>query len=147
MCIQAQTGITPVCAACLTQDLQCAVNHCLMLCSSAPNSQGCVACRENNCLASFTACSGLTTPTGVFGCSDILGGGPTVTPWQPGIPAADFTTDAAFGAYSKYDSCACSASCGSTCSSNYCSGQSATMACAFCIQQSCGGETMFCAGN
>jgi hypothetical protein len=147
MCLSS-LGLTAGCEACVDAELQCSIQHCPTPCSANQGSQQCTSCRKANCESAFVACSGRAHDTGITNCSGVLGNGPWSTPWQFGLDAADFTTQAAQTAYQDFGACACGSSpCAPACAGNYCMGQTASMGCASCIKQNCGMAYATCETN
>jgi hypothetical protein len=145
-CLESATGLSAGCSACLAEDLICAQDDCLNVCINTPASPACTKCRDDSCAASFTACSGLPRETSATTCDGVYDSGPSGTPWVRGLPAADFTTSAAYAAYGTYDACACG-SC-AACTMDYCTGSlTASSACVSCITTTCASATANCMAN
>jgi hypothetical protein len=146
MCIQAGTGLTPACSACLAQDTTCSIQFCLAACVNNPNDPGCTDCRTRFCRDSLAACSGRVREVGAQSCSSLLGGGPEGHSWVQGLVASDFATTTAFAVYQEYGACACGTC--AQCAMDYCTGKLLAGAkCASCIMQQCGSLEAACQKN
>ena len=160
-CIQAQVDVSAGCAACLDDDVQCAIAHCLSECEP-PNtaSEPCVVCCAANCNAAFLACSGLPAAPASQSCSGVLGGGPAVTPLELGLRAGEFNTPAEGAAYAALAECACTTGmagggCADLCDDaldgsnapNYCNGAFALTPCQGCLMTHCATALETCAAN
>jgi len=59
-CIAKDIGLTPGCARCFGNDVQCTAEHCTIPCLE-PNSKECVECSLKNCQDALLQCAGVNT--------------------------------------------------------------------------------------
>ncbi len=160
-CIQAAVGVSTGCAACLNEDVLCAIADCLPQCEP-PNtaSEACVLCCAANCNGAFLACSGLPAAPASQSCSGVLGGGPAATPLTLGLRGGEFNTPAEGAAYAALVACACTTrtaggGCADLCDDtqsgsnvpDYCNGAGAQAQCQGCLQTNCAAALQTCAAN
>jgi hypothetical protein len=61
-CISSNTGLSPDCATCYGQGVQCVIDNCTDPCLSSLEGPECVSCRAQYCDGPFTSCSGWAEP-------------------------------------------------------------------------------------
>lgn len=84
-CIQDNTPLSVSCASCFGEQVSCAIDNCLILCLTQPESD-CADCVASNCLEPFNECAGIVDADGdsfdtLFDCDDT---NPAVYPGAPG---------------------------------------------------------------
>mgnify|MGYP001099323303 CR=1 FL=1 len=57
------TGLSNECAYCYAEQVVCAAENCLSQCIADSEAQGCVDCRNENCVPLFEPCSGIAAST------------------------------------------------------------------------------------
>ena len=61
--VTTDTGLSTDCALCYAEQVVCAAENCLGECISDSTAQGCVDCRNENCVPLFEPCSGIAPST------------------------------------------------------------------------------------
>jgi hypothetical protein len=61
--VTTDTGLSTDCALCYAEQVVCAAENCLADCISDSEAQGCVDCRNENCVPLFEPCSGIAPST------------------------------------------------------------------------------------
>ena len=61
--VSADTGLSNECAYCYAEQVVCAAENCLSQCIADSEAQGCVDCRNENCVPLFEPCSGIAAST------------------------------------------------------------------------------------
>ena len=61
--VRTDTGLSTDCALCYAEQVVCAAENCLGECISDSTAQGCVDCRNENCVPLFEPCSGIAPST------------------------------------------------------------------------------------
>jgi hypothetical protein len=61
--VTTDTGLSTECALCYAEQVVCAAENCLGQCISDSTAQGCVDCRNENCVPLFEPCSGIPAST------------------------------------------------------------------------------------
>ena len=77
-CIVDETGLSEACAGCFGAMINCAMENCIGQCMENPESEECMQCVEDSCMADFADCSGVSpdNPPGEFDCVEgVLDGG------------------------------------------------------------------------